>query len=147
MRDRLFLPEFQRLEDLTLLLLRLGTGAFLLYGTWDNVSDPARMQEFVAFLRQFKFVAPDLLAPLSVWAQFLGGALLIVGLFTRWAGLILAVNFVVAIVMVDRLGPQGLRSVWPAAALVLISLHLAAKGAGRFSLDALLGARPRSRRR
>jgi putative oxidoreductase len=144
----LFLPQLRSLEDLTLLLLRLGTGGFLIYGVWDNVSDPARMAEFVGFLSQFKFPAPSLLAPLSVWAQLLCGGLIIAGLFTRWAGLIMAFNFAVAIVMVDRFAPAGLRGVWPAGALLLISLHLATHGAGRFGLDTFAErARPRRRRR
>lgn len=142
----LHLPMLAPLEAASLLLLRLGTGAFLIHGTWDNVSDPARMAEFEAFLRQFGFVAPGLMGPLSVYAQFGCGILLIAGLFTRWAGLILAFNFVVAIAMVDRFAPTGLRGVWPAAALVLIGLHLAARGAGPLSLDAILERRAGLRR-
>jgi putative oxidoreductase len=143
MRDWLFLPALIRLEDLALLLLRVGTGAFLVYGTWDNVSEPARMAEFAGFLRQFGFPAPGLMAPLSAYAQFLGGLLLIGGFLTRWNGLVQALQFTVAIVMVDRFAPTGLRGVWPAGALVLIGLYLAARGAGRLSVDAAFEPRRR----
>ena len=73
------------------------------------------------------------MAPLSVGAQFLCGLLLAAGFLTRWAGLVTAFNFGVAIVMVDRFG--GGRASWPALALILIGLHLSARGAGALSLD------------
>ncbi len=137
----LLLPGLRRYDDLGLLALRLATGIFLVYGTWDNVSDGARMHEFAVFLERFGFPAPGLMAPLSAWAQFLCGLLFIVGLGTRWAGWIMAFNFVVAIVMVDRLNPAGFRGVWPALALVVIGLHLALRGAGAYAVDALLERR------
>ncbi|MGF7169203.1 putative membrane protein YphA (DoxX/SURF4 family) [Sphingobium xanthum] len=86
--------------DAALLALRLLTGAFLVHGVWDNIVDPARMEEFVLFLRATGFVSPESMAPLSVYAQFLIGIALILGLATRWAGLLLIVNFVIAVVMV-----------------------------------------------
>lgn len=141
MRRLIFIEDAERFEDLALLLLRLGTGAFLIHGVWDNIVDPARMTEFAGFLRQFGFPAPGFMALLSVSAQFLCGLLLIVGLVTRWAGLVLAFNFVVAIVMVDRL--SGIRASWPAGALILIGILLAAHGAGRFSLERLILGRAR----
>ena len=137
----LLLPGLGRFDDLGLLALRLASGIFLVYGTWDNVSDGARMHEFAVFLERFGFPAPELMAPLSAWAQFLCGLLFIAGLFTRWAGWIMAFNFVIAIVMVDRLSPAGFRGVWPALALVVIGLHLGLRGGGRWSVDALLEGR------
>ena len=41
------------------------------------------------------------MAPLSVAVQFGCGALLVLVLLTRWAGLLVAANFVVAVVMVQ----------------------------------------------
>jgi len=135
-RDLLFLPALARFSDLALLALRLLVGAFLIYGVWDNITSPAHMAEFVAFLSKFGFPAPQFMAPLSVSAQFLCGAGFILGLFTRWAGLICAFNFVVAIAMVDH--HAGIRGSFPSAALVMIGLYLAAHGPGWFSLDRLL---------
>jgi len=62
----------------------------------------------------------------------------VLGLFTRWAGVLCAVHFLVAIVMVDHHG--GMRGIFPSAWLVLIGLYLATHGAGRFSVDAALRA-------
>lgn len=137
------LPFQSRLPDVTLMLLRVVTGAFLVHGTQDNVFDAARMDEFVVFLGQHGFPWPRLMAPLSVSAQFVCGALLVAGLFTRWAGAVVAINFVVAVVMVHW--TQDFRGWWPALVLVLLGLHFAAQGGGRFALDAVLDRR-RTRR-
>jgi putative oxidoreductase len=138
MRKLLFLSSAQHLGDFALLLLRVFVGLFLVWGVWDNITDPARMREFVEFLRKFKFTSPELLAPLSVYVQLAVGLGFILGLFTRWAGILCVINFVVAIVMVDRFG--GPRAVFPSGCLVLIGLYLATHGAGRFSLDSALKA-------
>jgi len=132
-RDLVFLPVLARFSDLALLALRLVVGAFLIYGVWDNIVSPARMAEFVGFLTKFGFPYPEFMAPLSVWAQLLCGVAFILGLFTRWAGLICAFNFVVAIAMVDR--HAGIRGSFPSAALVMVGLYLATHGPGWFSLD------------
>ena len=131
------LPSLARWSDATLLGLRVLTGAFLIHETWDNVTSAARMAEFVKFLDQFGFPAPALMAPLSVAVQFGAGALLIAGLLTRWAGLLIAANFVVAVVMVHWNEP--FRGWWPAIVLVVLGLHLAAAGSGRYGLDRFLG--------
>ncbi|ATQ43020.1 DoxX family protein [Caulobacter mirabilis] len=148
MRDFLFLPSLARHQDASILALRLVTGGFLIWGVWDNVTSPADMAKFVAFLTSHKFPAPELLAPLSVYTQLAAGVGMILGLFTRWAGILAALNMLVAIAMVDRFG--GIRGMWPAGALVLIGLYFAAHGAGRFSLDGALegatGAKGRNRR-
>jgi putative oxidoreductase len=133
------LPSLGRFNDLSLLGLRLLTGAFLVHETWDNVTSRARMEEFVQFLGQFGFPLPWLLAPLSVAVQFGCGALLIAGLLTRWAGLLVAANFAVAVAMVHF--DEPFRGWWPALVLVFLGLHFAAAGAGRFGLDALLWKR------
>ena len=142
MKRLLFLPDLARFGDAALLLLRLMVGAFLIYGVWDNIVSAERMAEFAGFLAKFGFPAPAFMAPLSVWAQFLFGVAFILGLFTRWAGLVCAFNFVVAIAMVDY--HSGIRGSFPAACLVFIGLYLATYGAGRFSLDQQLdrSARP-----
>ncbi|PZQ63268.1 MAG: DoxX family protein [Phenylobacterium zucineum] len=122
--------------DAALLALRLGVGAFLVWGVWDNITSPEDMQKFAAFLKQFGFPYPELLAPLDVALQFLCGLAILLGLATRWAGLLCALNFVVAIAMVDH--HAGVRASFPAFALVLIGLVLATQGPGRFALDGLL---------
>lgn len=135
MKKLIFLEPLAAFQDLTLLGVRLLTGAFLTWGVWDNIADPARMTEFAGFLRHFNFPAPDFMAPLSVWFQFVCGVLFIFGLLTRWAGLLMAFNFIVAFAMVHL--ADDFRAQFPALILVAVSLYLATRGAGRFSLDRL----------
>ena len=136
----LHLEPLSRGADAANLLLRLVTGAFLIHGVWDNITETARMQEFVAFLTQHGFWRPQLMAPLSVWLQFAVGVAFCLGLLARWAGLLCSANFLVACAMVHW--AQDFRGWWPALVLVLIGLVVATHGAGRFSIDAWLARKP-----
>jgi putative oxidoreductase len=143
-RNLLFLGGNARFADLGLLLLRCVTGAFLIYQSHDNVLSAARMDEFETFLAQFGFIYPELMAPLSVYAQFAAGIAFILGLFTRWFGLITAFNFVVAVWMVHWNDPVP--GIWPAAILIFLGLYFGLRGSGRYGLDALFERKSASRR-
>ena len=142
MRKLLFLNFAQPFGDFALLLLRLFVGLALVWSAWNTLSDPARMGEYAAFLAQHHFAQPKLLAPLSAYAQLAIGIAFVLGLFTRWAGILCVVHFIVAIVMIDG----GPREIFPAGCLVAIGLYLATHGAGGFSVDSALKANelPRS---
>ena len=133
MNHWLLLTRLERHADQTLLLLRVVVGAFLIWGVWDNIASTTRMHEFAEFLAKFQFPVPAFMAQLSVWIQFAIGIAFILGAFTRWAGILCTINFIVAIVMVDRFA--GLRGAFGSICLVLIGLYLATQGAGRFSVD------------
>jgi putative oxidoreductase len=135
-RDWLLLPSLARFDDAALLAGRLVTGVFLIDGVWDNVTSAERMAEFVGFLSSAGFPAPHLSAPFSVYTQLLFGILLIPGLLTRWAGIGIAVTFVVGYLGVHA--GQTLREGWPALALIVIGLIFATRGGGRISLDRLM---------
>jgi putative oxidoreductase len=139
-----FLTGIERFADVGLLLLRIATGAFLIYQSQDNVFSDARMNEFANFMTQFGFVYPKLLAPLSVYAQFTAGVCFILGIFTRWLGLITAFNFLVAIWMVHWEDPVP--QMWPAGVLIVLGLYLGLRGSGRLGLDAAFEGRPKRRR-
>lgn len=135
----LALPQLAGGADLALLAMRLVVGGFLIFGVWDNIVSAERMAEFEKFLELKGFAMPGLMAPLSVYAQFLVGVAFIAGFAIRWAGLVCAFNFVVALVMVDA--ALGIRPAFPAAALVTIGLVFATIGAGRISIDGMLSDR------
>jgi putative oxidoreductase len=138
MRKFLFLSSAQPFADFALLLLRLFVGLFLVWSAWDKVTSSAHLHEYAGFLGQHGFASPQLLAPVSAYLQVAVGLAFVLGLFTRWAGILCAVHFAVAIAMVDRHG--GMRGIFPSGCLVLIGLYLATYGAGRLSLDAALRA-------
>lgn len=140
----LFSADGWKGEAITLAVMRIATGIFLIYGVIDNILDPRRMQEFIAFMRAAGFATPDFWAPFSVYTQLLAGLMLVTGLGVRLAGAIICTTFIVGIYMVHW--SQSLREWWPAMALVVIGLHLIARGAGGLSLDAILARRYDRRR-
>ena len=143
LREFLFLPGNARHANVGLLLLRIATGLFLVYQSHDNIFSAARMDEFEKFLAHFKFVMPELMAPLSVYAQFAAGIAFILGLFTRWFGLITAFNFTVAVWMVHWNDPVP--GIWPAAILIFLGLYFGLRGSGRYGIDAVLEGRAKRR--
>lgn len=142
-RDLFFLTGNARFEDFGLLLLRVATGAFLLYQCHDNVLSSARMAEFEGFMAHFGFWRPELLAPFAIFWQVAAGIGFILGLFVRPLGLITAIQFIVAVWMVHLGDPANI--IWSAASLIFIGFYLGLRGSGRYGLDALLEGRPRRR--
>ena len=140
MRRILLAEGLARFDGAALLLLRLFLGAFLIYGVWDNIVDPARMDEFQAFLTALNCPLPAVAAPLSVWSQFLVGLLLISGLATRWAGLLLTANFIVAVGLIAPTG-ASFRDLFPPTVLIFIGLVFATSGAGDLSIDRQMARR------
>src|SRR5690606_20914564 len=61
------------------------------------------------------------------------------GFLTRWAGLVMAFNFVVAVAL--TWAGSDFRALFPALAMIAVSLVLATRGAGLYSLDAQLERR------
>lgn len=127
------LTDVDRYQDAGLLLLRWVTGGFLIYQSYDNIFSSERMKEFETFLDRFGFVYPEFMAPLSVWFQFVAGIAFVLGLFTRWFGLITMFNFIVAVWMVHWTDP--IPGIWPAAILVFLGLYFGLRGSGRYGLD------------
>lgn len=141
-RDWLALTPLSAQHGCAMLALRVLTGAFLVHGVWDNVTDAARMHEFVAFVQQHGFAPAAFWARVSVYAQLAIGVALVLGLATHWAGLICAGHFAVAWAMVHA--HDSFRVAWPALALIAIGCVIATGGPGRASLDSLLSRRRRS---
>jgi putative oxidoreductase len=84
---------------------------------------------------------PEIAAPLSVWAQFVVGVLIIPGLLTRPAGIVLAINFIVAVLLLGGAG-AGERDLLPPAIHIFVGAIFATYGAGRWSADHMLATRP-----
>jgi putative oxidoreductase len=128
-------PRWATRGDIVLLVTRLVIGSFLIWGVWDNIVSAARMAEFVDFVRRHDFPIPEIAARLSVWAQFLCGVGFVTGFAIRWAGLVCAINFAVAVAMVDS--NLGVRGALPSTCLILFGLIFATIGGGRFGADAI----------
>src|SRR3546814_14790299 len=94
------------------------------------------MRELEEFLTQFGFPAPELMAQLCVWAQFLCGIAFILDL-TRWAGLVATFVFFIAVWMVHWpetfprwmvLSPAHFPGWWRALHLLVPGFPLASPG-------------------
>lgn len=120
--------------DLGLLLLRLFTGLALAFAHGINKVPPA--EGFVGWIGSFGFPAPLFFAWMSGIAEFFGGILLAVGLMTRPAALLIAINMAVALIFAhagDSFGDRELPFFF-----LFSALAFSAVGGGRYSVDALL---------
>ena len=81
-------------------LLRLALGVIVLAHGWQKlVSDKTR---FAGWLESMKFKPGKFWAWLVTLTEFFGGILLVLGLFTQLAAIILAVEFLVILLWVQR---------------------------------------------
>ena len=135
----LLLLSLEPYADLGLAALRAFVGVFLVWGVLDNVTSAERMDEFVKFVGANGFAWPGFMARLSVWTQLVCGGLLVVGLLTRIAGIVICGHFIVAVAMVHW--GQDFRAQWPALILVFLGACFALTGGGRWALDRWLADR------
>lgn len=134
----IWLPGLDRYRDVGTLVLRLSVAGVLIYGTQDNVFHAEHMLAFRGFLDQNGFLLPLASPYLSAFSPFICGLLILVGLLTRWAALVMVINFVVALAMVH----VGLPFSANMAPLLMLggSVFLLFHGSGRMSVDARLRA-------
>lgn len=129
-------------RDWGLLLLRVAAGGMLLalHG-WGKLKGMLGMfggEEwgFVGFVGSIGFPLPKLFAVLAALAESLGALLLVAGLFTRWAALVVTLNMSVAVYYHLTRDPQQRFEL--AAMYLAVALLLALAGPGAASVDTLL---------
>jgi putative oxidoreductase len=91
-------------------------------------------------MTQMGIPLPGLAAVVVTFVELLGGLAILTGLFTRWAGVLLAIDMAVAILKV-RLGAGFIGGYELELTLFGAALTLAAVGAGGVSVDRLLDRR------
>ena len=138
----LALSPMDRLAQFAPLVVRVIVGLIMAaHGLQKLLAGPAN---FGGFLAQLGVPAPTLMGYVVTLVELGGGILLIIGLFSRLAALLLTINLVVAIVLVKVnvgfLSPQS-GGVGAELDLALIAgfLVILLAGAGRISLDHTLG--------
>jgi putative oxidoreductase len=119
------------------LFIRVPVGWHLIQGTVDNVVSWPRMLEFRGFLEHHGFPLPLACAVISVYAQLLAGGCYILGFQTRWAAVLMIVNFLIAIFAVHVAHGHDYPATFPAIMMLAASLFLLLSGPGRWSLDSL----------
>ncbi|HKW88307.1 MAG TPA: DoxX family protein [Candidatus Acidoferrales bacterium] len=124
------------LRPFALLFLRLGLGIIFIYHGFPKLF--SHMSEAVTAFPHMGF--PSYFAYIAGIVEFFGGSLLIAGLFTRIAALLIAGEMAVAILKVHL--PQGgilaVSNYQLPLALAVSAFALVALGAGAFSLDRLI---------
>lgn len=143
MLEFLLLTSLQRYASVGLLVLRVCIGTFLLANALPVLTEPGGWREYAVRLSAWHFPAPYFTAHLSVYAQLLAGTGMVLGLATRWAGLLCATHFTVAWAMLDYHGrPYAL---FHSLVMIALGVTIAFQGSGRFAIDGWLERAPRQR--
>ncbi len=123
------------LARLTVGLVFIGTG-------WGKLHSIPDVTEFFTTLG---IPMPGFNARLTACTEFFGGLLILVGLGTRLVALPLAFTMTIAILTAKRSDITGIRSLvgFEEWSYLVFFLWLALAGAGKLSLDALIGKRMR----
>jgi putative oxidoreductase len=123
----------EKLKPLALLLLRVGLGVIFVFHGYPKLFTHTR--DTIGLFVHMGF--PGYFAYLAGVIEFFGGWMLIVGLFTRVAGLLLFLEMAVALVKVHQLfaNPMAVENYQFPLAMAVGSFALAAVGGGLLSLD------------
>lgn len=127
-----------------LLFVRLYWGLQLAQNGWGKLHNLSHVAGFFASLG---LPAPGPTAAFVATIEFLGGLLLAVGLFSRFVGLVLSVDMLMAYIMADREALFAIISdpdKFTAAApytILFAALLILIFGPGRIALDTLLARR------
>jgi len=122
-------------KHIGIFILRIFIGSRLFYGVIDNVLSWERMLEFSAFLEANAFPLPVISAVTSVYVQFFGAIMVLIGYKIRFACFILVVNFIVALFFVHLKANDTVEGMTPALAMMFGCLALVFTGADKISLD------------
>jgi putative oxidoreductase len=134
------MQSLENLKPLGLLVLRVAIGASFIFHGYPKLGDPAR------WLKAFPgFGFPSYFAYISGILEVFGGGLLILGLFTRGAALLLAIEMglVLGRTTLPQVGVYAFGRYELPLLLGASALALATTGAGMISLDAFTFESPR----
>jgi len=126
---------------LGLFVLRLGLGIVFVMHGWQKLFQMG-IPGVAGFFGMVGVPAPEVAATLVSVVELAGGLALLIGLFTRWVAIPLAIDMLVAALLVHMQGgffaPDGVEMVlMPLAG----SIALVLAGPGSFTLDGLLTRR------
>lgn len=140
------MSPLSRFGGISPLIIRVVVGVIMAaHGYQKLMGGPAN---FGGMLGQMGVPAPTFVAYVVTIVELVGGILLIVGLLSRWAGLLLAIDLAVAVLMVKvNVGliaaPQTGAGAELDLALIAGFVTVVLLGPGKLSLDYVLGIEPR----
>lgn len=122
-----------------LLILRIGIGAMFIIHGYPKIVGGTQTWAFLGM--QMSNIGIDFghvfWGFMAAFAEFAGGILLIAGLFTKPAALMMLFTMFIAAVMHFQLG-EGIKGASHAIELGIVFLAILIAGAGKYSLDYLL---------
>lgn len=141
----LMLKNLARYEHLAPVLLRLGVGLTFVFAGYGKAT--GNMDGLAQAFTGWGIPMPTVMAPFIAYLELLGGIALLLGLGTRLIGLLFTAEMFVAIIaarwsQVIKDGAFNFGQMRVEWLLLLGALTLACIGAGRLSLDAILGDKP-----
>ena len=127
----------ERLQWAGPLLVRISLDSVFIVTGWGKLHD---LGKITAYFTELGVPMPGFNAGLVSIVEFVGGMLLLVGLFTRFAALPLAFSMVVAILTARRADIDGVAAIGAFIEFTYFScfVWLVMAGAGAVSLDRLL---------
>lgn len=140
-------PRHSAVSDVLALLARLVLGTVLIAHGWQKLTEWTIAGTTASF-GEMGVPLPEIAAPLATVVELGGGIAIVLGLFTRVVGVLVAIQMAIAAAIVHL--PAGIfieNGGWELVGVIgAASLLLAAFGPGRISLDhPLFGRRARSR--
>ena len=128
------------MTSLALLIARIGLGIVFVAHGWQKFDDMGLAGTQASFAKMGA-PAPELTAYYSTFVELVGGAALLIGAFTAVAGVLLVLDMLGAFLIVHI--DKGVFAAGGGYELVVAlgvgALLLAVFGAGKFSVDGLLG--------
>lgn len=124
-----------RNTDIGLAVVRVTAGLALAF--LHGIGKVPPSEGFVGMVGGMGFPAPVLFAWLAAFAEFVGGIMIAIGLLTRPTALFVAIHFVIVALLAhagDSIGDRELPLMF-----LSIAVLFALAGAGRYSVDALIG--------
>ncbi|YAL81851.1 DoxX family protein [Dermacoccaceae bacterium W4C1] len=142
-----FLKPPALIADIALLVCRLLLGVILIAHGWQKFFDNG-IDATGAGFAQMGVPAADASATFTATVELVGGALLVLGLFTPVVGVLVALTMAGAFWFAHRdAGVFATDGGWElVAALGVAALAIGAVGAGRFSMDEVLRSRAGAQR-
>ncbi len=129
--------RYGQITDAGIIVLRLWLGIAMVKYSFPVVFNNG-FAEFGDWLGSMNFPLPYLLAYLAKGGEFIGGILLVLGLFTRVSSVFIMVNMAVAALIVGE--AKILEGAELAFSYLLIATMVFLLGPDRLSLDAILGS-------
>jgi putative oxidoreductase len=126
---------FNSLQPLGALILRLALGLSMAVHGYQKVVPHGALNHYAHYIATLGI--PYWLGYVSAFTEFVGGILLVIGLLTRFAAALVAINMLVALFVVGI--HQGFGIYNYIIALTAIAIMLLFYGAGAMALDRKIG--------